>query len=60
MKFFVDQGLFAEKSDVWADAGLNDLMASTKGSLTVDGKQYGVPWGIISGVFIIVKIFLII
>ena len=24
---------------------LNDSMASTKGSLTVDGKQYGVPWG---------------
>ncbi len=45
MKFFVDQNLFMDVSDVWDDAGLNDLMASTKGSLTVDGKQYGVPWG---------------
>ncbi len=45
MKFFVDQDLFRDVSDVWDDAGLNDLMASTKGSLTVDGKQYGVPWG---------------
>mgnify|MGYP003716661601 CR=1 FL=1 len=44
-KFFVDQGLFQDVSDVWADAGLNDSMASSKGSLTVDGKQYGVPWG---------------
>ena len=45
MKFFVDQNLIMDVSDVWDDAGLNDLMASTKGSLTVDGKQYGVPWG---------------
>ena len=45
MKFFVDQGLFADVSDVWADAGLNDAMASSKGAATVDGKQYGVPWG---------------
>ena len=45
MKFFVDQGLFADVSDVWDNAGLNDLMSSTKSSLTVDGKQYGVPWG---------------
>ena len=45
MKFFVDQNLFQDVSDVWADADLNDSMASSKGSLTVDGKQYGVPWG---------------
>ena len=45
MKFFVAQGLFADVSDVWNAAGLNDLMSSTKSSLTVDGKQYGVPWG---------------
>ena len=35
MKFFVDQNLFMDVSDVWDDAGLNDLMASTKGSLSV-------------------------
>jgi multiple sugar transport system substrate-binding protein len=39
MKFFVDQNLFQDVSDVWADADLNDSMASSKGSLTVDGKQ---------------------
>ena len=27
MKFFVDQGLFQDVSDVWEDAGLIDLMA---------------------------------
>ncbi|WP_320825868.1 ABC transporter substrate-binding protein [Reinekea sp.] len=51
MKFFVDRGLFEDVSDVWADEGLNDSMSSTKASLSVDGKQYGVPysyyqWGI--------------
>ena len=51
MKFFVDQGLFEDVSDVWESAGLNDSMAASKGSLTVDGKQYGVPyayyqWGV--------------
>ncbi len=51
MKFFVDQGLFEDVSDVWASAGLNDSMASSKPTLTVDGKQYGVPyayyqWGV--------------
>ena len=40
MKFFVDQGLFEDVSDVWESAGLNDSMAASKGSLTVDGKQY--------------------
>ena len=44
MKFFVDQGLFLDVSDVWADAGLNDSLGSSKSSSTVDGKQYGVPW----------------
>ena len=44
MKFFVDQGLFLDVSDVWADAGLNDALGSSKSSSTVDGKQYGVPW----------------
>lgn len=51
MKFFVDLGLFEDVSDVWADEGLNDSMSSTKASLSVDGKKYGVPysyyqWGI--------------
>ena len=45
MKFFVDQGLFMDVSDVWADADFNNIMSSSKASLSVDGKQYGVPWG---------------
>ena len=51
MKFFVDQGLLEDVSDVWESAGFNDSMAASKGSLTVDGKLYGVPyayyqWGV--------------
>ena len=51
MKFFVDQGMFEDVSDVWADNGLYDTMASSVASMTVDGKQYGVPysyyqWGV--------------
>jgi len=45
MKFFVDQGLILDVSDLWADAGFNDSMASSLAAFTVDGKQYGVPWG---------------
>lgn len=45
MKFFVDEGLFMDISDVWTEYGLNDSMSSTKSALSVDGKQYGVPWG---------------
>lgn len=45
MKFFVDQGLFMDISDVWEDAGFNETMASSRPTLTVDGAQYGVPWG---------------
>lgn len=51
MKFFVDQGLLEDISDVWADNGLADAMSSSLSALTVDGKQYGVPvsyyqWGV--------------
>ena len=51
MKPFVDAGLFADISDVWADNGLNESMAAIQPSMTIDGKQYGVPytnyqWGI--------------
>lgn len=45
MKFFVDQGLFMDISDLWEEAGFNDSMASSRPTLTVDGRQYGVPWG---------------
>ncbi len=51
MKTFVDRGLLEDVSDVWADNGLADAMSSSLSAMTVDGKQYGVPysyyqWGV--------------
>ena len=51
MAGFVADGLFADISDVWADNGLAETMASTMPSITFDGKQYGLPysyyqWGV--------------
>lgn len=48
---FVAAGQFQDVSDVWAANGLNDQLASAKASMTIDGKQWGVPytyyqWGI--------------
>lgn len=45
MRFFVDEGLFEDVSDVWENAGLNDSMASSRATVSVDGRQFGVPWG---------------
>jgi multiple sugar transport system substrate-binding protein len=44
MAGFVADGLFADISDVWAENGLNEKMASTMHSITFDGKQYGLPY----------------
>lgn len=44
MKYFVDRGLFEDVSDVWESEGLSDSMSSTKASLTIDDKQYGLPF----------------
>ena len=51
MAGFVENGLFADISDVWSDNGLLDAMSSTAASVTFDGAQYGVPyafyqWGV--------------
>jgi multiple sugar transport system substrate-binding protein len=51
MRPFVEAGLFADVSDVWAANGLNDALASSLPSMTIDGKQWGIPytyyqWGI--------------
>lgn len=51
MKAFVDLGLLEDVSDLWAPDGLARSMATSLGPMTVDGKQYGVPytfyqWGI--------------
>ena len=45
MRFFVEQGLIMDISDLWEDAGFNDSMASSRAAFTADGKQWGVPWG---------------
>jgi len=51
MKFFVDQGLFMDVSSLWKAEGLYDDMASSVKAMSIDGKQYGVPysyyqWGV--------------
>ena len=51
MRPFVEAGLFADISDVWAENGLTDSLASSVLSSTIDGKQYAIPytyyqWGI--------------
>ncbi|MEQ8964510.1 MAG: ABC transporter substrate-binding protein [Azospirillaceae bacterium] len=48
---FVEAGLFEDVSDVWADNGLHESLASTRSSMTIDDKQWGVPytyyqWGV--------------
>ena len=47
---YVDAGLFMDISDVW-EGDLSDQLASTKAAMTMDGKQWGVPytyyqWGV--------------
>jgi multiple sugar transport system substrate-binding protein len=51
MRPFVEAGLFADISDVWAANGLTEALASSVPSSTIDGKQYAIPytyyqWGI--------------
>ena len=51
MKTFVDRDLLEDVSDVWEENGLKEAMASSLSSMTIDGKQYGVPytyyqWGV--------------
>lgn len=50
MRPYVDAGLFADISDLWAEEEFAAL-ASTKGAMTLDDKQWGVPytyyqWGV--------------
>ncbi|OSQ49351.1 ABC transporter substrate-binding protein [Marivita geojedonensis] len=51
MRPYVEAGLFEDVSDLWAEPEIADNLASTKGAMTIDGKQWGVPytyyqWGI--------------
>ena len=48
---FVNAGQFMDVSDVWAENGLNESLAASLPSMTIDGKQWGIPytyyqWGI--------------
>ena len=48
---FVNGGQFMDVSDVWAEHGLAESLASALPSMTLDGKQWGIPytyyqWGI--------------
>ncbi len=52
MRPYVEAGLLEDVSDMWADGTtIANELASTKGAMTIDGKQWGVPytyyqWGI--------------
>ncbi|GAB4354028.1 MAG: extracellular solute-binding protein [Oricola sp.] len=48
---FVQSGQFQDVSDVWDENNLHESLASAEASMTMDGKQWGVPytyyqWGI--------------
>ena len=48
---FVNSGQFQDVSDVWNENNLHETLASAAASMTMDGKQWGVPytyyqWGI--------------
>ena len=48
---YVNAGLFEDISDLWAEPEIAENLASTKGAMTIDGKQWGVPytyyqWGV--------------
>jgi multiple sugar transport system substrate-binding protein len=48
---FVKAGQFLDVSDVWDEHNLHESLASAAASMTIDGKQWGVPytyyqWGI--------------
>ena len=51
MRPYVSAGLFEDLSDLWREPEIAENLASTKGAMTLDGKQWGVPysyyqWGV--------------
>jgi len=51
MRPYVAAGLFEDVSDLWQEPEIAENLASTKGAMTIDGKQWGVPytyyqWGV--------------
>jgi multiple sugar transport system substrate-binding protein len=48
---YVNAGLFEPVDDVWEENGLTESLAAAQGSMTIDGKIWGVPytyyqWGV--------------
>lgn len=48
---FVEAGLFEDVSDLWEEQGFGETLAAIKPTMTMDGKQWGVPytyyqWGV--------------
>ena len=48
---YVESGLFMDISDLWEEGGLNEQLASTRASMTINDAQWGVPytyyqWGV--------------
>ena len=41
---FVNAGQFEDVSDLWDSEGFHDSLASTESAMTIDGKQWGVPY----------------
>ena len=51
MKAFVSRGLFEDVSDLWDANNMHQDFASSKAAMTIEGKQWGIPytyyqWGI--------------
>ncbi|MFQ6546606.1 ABC transporter substrate-binding protein [Aestuariibius sp. 2305UL40-4] len=51
MRPYVEAGLFEDVSDLWAEPEIAENLASTKGAMTIDDAQWGVPytyyqWGV--------------
>lgn len=44
MKLYVQSSLFEDVSDLWAEEEIATNLASTKGAMTIDGKQWGLPY----------------
>ncbi|MGI9395304.1 MAG: ABC transporter substrate-binding protein, partial [Boseongicola sp.] len=44
MSPYVNAGLFEDVSDLWNEPEIAENLASTKGAMTIDGKQWGVPY----------------
>lgn len=51
MKTFVERGMFEDVSDIWESENLHTSMSTAEAAMTIDDKQWGVPytyyqWGV--------------